>query len=212
MRSLAHLMLLGWAALTLNVAWALGDEPAPKEPEPASVEAEDEGPPIKAELAATATHEQLRSVVVKGADGSALQTLTVTPGGKVVGLVAPSRHASIGVPGARKSSSEIRVFDADGKELQRWALPFVGHSVGAGPDGAIYVAGDGQIARYSAEGKLLVQVEAPHLGELKNEDAVRAAAEDQMKMQKQSVESMKNSKSAIEGILKKLEETKPENR
>jgi hypothetical protein len=210
MRSLFHLTLVGSAALALTAAWARSNEPESKQAEPAAAEAEDDVPPIKPELVSTATHELLKSVEVKGANGSALQTLAVTRDGKVVALVAPSRHAPIGVPGEKKSSSEIRLFDADGKELQRWPLPFVGHSVGVGPGGEIYAAGDGQIARYSAEGQLLVQVEAPHLGELKNEDAVRVAAEEQMKMQKQSVESMKNSKSAIEGILKNLEQVKPE--
>src|SRR5205823_11698357 len=132
--------------------------------------------------------------------------------GKIVGLVGPARYAPIGVEGAAAATSEICLFDREGKELQRWALPFAGQSVGVGADGAIYAAGDGHIARYSADGKLQSQADAPHLAELKNEKLLRRAAEEQLQPQKESIKSMQESKKAIEGIVKGIEETTPEKR
>jgi hypothetical protein len=192
----ANWYLAAWVLLTTLLAvplWA--DEPAEK-----AAEAE---PTIQADTAATASHEELTAVKVEGEGGARLQTLSVTPDGKIVGLVAPARYAPIGEAGA-KTPSEIHVFDGEGKELTKWTLPFTAQSVGVGPDGVIYAGGDGQLARYDAGGKLLNQVEVPHLAEvLKDKAALRERAEEQIKLQ---TESLSRSKTLIEEQVKKLEE------
>jgi hypothetical protein len=160
--------------------------------------------PAKADPAASATHEQVAAIVVKGGGGSTLQTLTVMPDGQIVGLVAPARHAPIGVAGNKAAPSEIRLFDREGKETKRWSLPFTGQSVGVGPKGVIYVAGDGRIARYAADGKLLAEVEVPHLSAVLNDkDALQKKAEEQLKQEQLS---FLNSKKVYEQIVKQLEE------
>jgi hypothetical protein len=137
-----------------------------------------------------ATHVQSKTVSVKGENGTALQTLAATPDGKVVALVSMPRY---GAPVAAMSAvAEVRVFNSDGVEETKWPLDFIGQSIGVGPDGAVYVAGDGQVARYSAAGKLLTKVEVPHIAEvLKNQDQLRASAEAQVKAQKESIEETK---------------------
>lgn len=158
--------------------------------------------PLKAEPAAAASHEELTAVKVEGEGGARLQTLSVTPDGKIVGLVAPARYAPIGEKGVA-TPSEVHLFDAEGKELTKWTLPFTAQSVGVGPDGVIYVAGDGQLARYAADGKLLAQVEVPHLAEvLKDNEGLRQRAEEQIKLQ---TGSLTRSKTLIEEQVKKLE-------
>ena len=180
-------------ALLASVLWA--DEPAEN---PAAEEAT-----IKADAAASASHEELTAIKVEGEGGATLQTLSATPDGKIVGLVAPARYAPIGEKG-KKTPSAIHLFDAEGKELTKWTLPFTAQSVGVGPDGVIYVAGDGNLARYAADGKLLGQVEVPHLAEvLKDNEGLRQRAEEQIKLQTQSYA---RSKELIETQVKKLEE------
>lgn len=172
------------------------EEPTAK---PAAAEEE---PTIQADTAATASHEELTAVKVEGEGGARLQTLSVTPDGKIVGLVAPARYAPIGEAGT-KTPSEVHLFDAEGKALTKWTLAFTAQSVGVAPSGVIYVAGDGQLARYAPNGKLLDQVEVPHLAEvLKDKEALRQKAEEQNKLQ---TESLSRSKTLIEEQVKKLE-------
>ncbi len=166
----------------------------------------EEEPTIKSGSEASATHEQIDAVEVKGEGGSTLQTLSAMPDGKIVGLVAPARHAAIGVAGKGPSPTEIRLFSSSGKESIRWTVPFTGQSIGVGPRGTIYVAGDGRLAKYDEEGKLLAEVEVPHLAEvLKDQDALKKKAEEQLK---QEQASFLNSKKVYEQIVKQLEENK----
>jgi hypothetical protein len=143
-----------------------------------------------ASAADEATHVQAKTVSIKGENGTALQTLAATPDGKVVALVSVPRYGS---PAATKNAvAEVRVCNADGVEEAKWPLDFIGQSIGVGPDGAIYVAGDGQVARYSAAGKLLAKAEVPHIAEvLKNQDSLRASAEAQVKAQQESIAAAK---------------------
>lgn len=188
------------AALVLFTAFFSGPVWAE---EPAAEKSAEEGPSIPAETTLTASHEELTAVKVEGADGARLQTLSITPSGKVVGLVAPARYAPIGEAGSKQTPSEVHIFDADGKELAKWTLKFTAQSVAVGPDSVIYVGGDGQLARYTDDGKLLGQVEVPHLAEvLKDKDALRQKAEEQIKLQ---TESLSRSKTLIEEQVKKLE-------
>jgi hypothetical protein len=155
---------------------------------------------------AGASHEQVAAVEVRGKSGSTLQTLAAMPDGKIVGLVAPPRNAAIGIAGKGPSPSEVVLLSGRGKEVSRWTLSFTGQSVGVGPDGTIYVAGGGRLARYDAAGKLLAEVDVPHLAEvLKDKEALQKKAEEQLK---QEQASFLNSKKLYEQIVSQLEEKK----
>jgi hypothetical protein len=152
---------------------------------------------------ADATHDTLKTVEVRGESGGTLQTLTATSDGKIVCLVGPGRYAPAGQT-TKAAASEIRVLDSDGKELSKWTLSFRGDAIGAAPDGSIYAAGDGHIARFSAAGKLLGETDLPHLAAaLKDKASVRAQAEEQLKAQ---AESLANSQQVIAAQVKRLEE------
>lgn len=143
-----------------------------------------------ANAADEATHVQVAAIDVKGENGTSLQTLAITPEGQVVGLVSVSRYGQATPEGAPKPVPEVRVFDADGKELNRWPLAFAGQSIGVGPDGTIYVAGEGQVAKFSVKGELLKQATVPHLAKaLASKDKLRKQAEEQVKAQVESLES-----------------------
>jgi hypothetical protein len=170
--------------IQIRAAIAPAEEPAPAEP-------------------AAASHETLKTVEVRGESGATLQTLTATTDGKIVCLVGPGRHAPVGTT-TKPAASEIRVLSSDGAELKQWKLSFTGHSVGAGPDGSIYAAGDGHIARFSADGKLLAETDLPHLAEaMKSQDALRKQAEEQLKAQAASLAS---SQQVIAAQVKRLED------
>ena len=68
-------------------------------------------------------------------------------------------------PGA--SGGEIRVFDPEGKRLRAWTSPVVPEALGVDPAGIVYVAGQGQLAKFDADGKLLLQKESPHAAAMK---------------------------------------------
>lgn len=154
-------------------------------------------------LAASPSHMQAHTIRVAGSEGRTLQTLVLLPDGKVAALVAPSRHGEI--PGSESAkSSEVRLFDAEGKELETWPVEFRAQSIGAGPDGSVYVGGDGQLAKFSAAGKLLETNELPHLKKvLGDSEALREHA---LEMQKQYEKSIAESTRQFDDQKKQIEE------
>ena len=57
-------------------------------------------------------------------------------------------------------AKEIKVIDPVGKLLGRWKLEFAPYSIEACPDGSVYVAGQGVVAKLDKTGKVLKTVEA----------------------------------------------------
>jgi len=75
-------------------------------------------------------------------------------------------------------------------------------------NGAVYVAGDGKLAKLSRDGKLLKKLELPHMAELlKDKAAMRKSAEDQIAQQKASRKQfLEQYRSQLERLTKKPEE------
>jgi hypothetical protein len=157
---------------------------------------------------APATHDVVATISVKGKSGNiTLQTLCVNSKGDVVALVAPPR--SYGAP-QKNAVSEVHVLSCDGKEQRVWTVDFHANSINVGPDGSVYVAGDGKVSKYGADGKLLAHKSLPHIAELlKDAKGMRKKAEEQLKQQK---ESFAQSIKTYEGMKKKLEEKMAEDR
>lgn len=199
-----NLFRLGFVALLLAAGYTVADDkPAPL--------AQPVQPPKPAEKFAT-THALVNSVVVKGQKGLTLQTLCLDGKGRVVGLVAPPKPFGAPIKGA---TAEIHLFDADGKPVKNWAVDFHATAVNCGPDGTIYVAGDGKLARFDAEGKELGQpVEMPHITTiLKDQAGLRAKAEKQLKQEKEQMAKVYgDARKQIADQLKKIEDKKAEDR
>jgi len=162
---------------------------------------------IQEELGKKATHEQIKEIKLASKDGKlTLQTLAVDGDGRVLALVAPTRYFNAPAEGV---TSEIHVLDVDGKPAAVWTVNFHAHSVNAAPDGAVYVAGDGKIARFSKTGSLIGKViEIPHVADLlKDKKSLKAKAEKQVKEQKESFEKTVKT---FKEQLAKLEEKKVE--
>ncbi|QJW98994.1 NHL repeat-containing protein [Frigoriglobus tundricola] len=195
---------LGIAAVLLaaSAAGAADDTPVPAPPV---------APANPAEKFET-THKVVASIDVKGEKGHTLQTICLDSKGRVVGLVAPPKP--YGAP-PKGQTAEIHLFDADGKAVKNWKVPFHATAVNCGPDGTIYVAGDSKIAKFDADGKQVGEtVELPHLAAiLKDTESLKKRAEVQLKKEKeQMVQAYANAKKSMTEQLKKLEEKKEEDR
>ncbi len=158
------------------------------------------------------THKVVASIDVKGENGLRLQTISLDAKGRVIGLVAPPKP--FGAP-TKGQTAEVHVFDADGKPVKSWKVPFHATAVNCGPDGSIYVAGDSKIARFDADGKQVGETtELPHLAAiLKDTAGLKAKAELQLKKEKeQMVQIYGNARKQMTEQLKKIEDKKPEDR
>jgi hypothetical protein len=157
-----------------------------------------------------ATHEVKASIDVKGKNGQTLQTICLNADGRVVGLVAPAKPFGAPIKGA---TGQIFLFDASGKPVKNWELDFHGQSINCGPDGTIYVGGDGKLARFDKDGKQIgTTTELPHISALfKDQEGLRKKAEQQLKEEKERMgAAYANARKSISEQLKKLEEKKTE--
>jgi hypothetical protein len=210
-----------FALLALVAGYAAADDKPKVVPATPAIQAKPADPdvarPILGEPAGNplanreATHKVARSVDVKGANGLTLQTLCLDPlSGNVVGLVATPKPFGAPVKGA---TAEVHVFDPSGRPVRNWKVDFHGQSINCGPDGTIYVAGDGKLAKFDKDGKPVgPTAELPHVaGLLKDTAGLRKKAEEQLKRDQESfARSIGEAKKQFAEQVKKLEEKKAE--
>jgi hypothetical protein len=100
---------------------------------------------------ATPTHHQTGTINVNaaGLPQASLTSFCLTPDDRILA-------------GCASEKGEIRVFDAAGKYLQTWQTPIKPEAIYVRADGAIYLAGEGQLAKLSPTGAIELQHEAPH--------------------------------------------------
>lgn len=179
---------------------AKADKKEPTEAEKAKKQEEDEEAQyerdfqksLKAAQAAAekaASHKLHKEVKLSGKNGNSLQTLAVDPAGRVLALVAQPR----GFSSSKKDvTSEVHVLDQDGKEVGVWTVNFHANAVNAGPDGTVYVAGDGKLAKFTKDGKPIGEVtELTFIKDMTKDTAkLKELAEKQLKLQKESFEKM----------------------
>ncbi len=132
-----------------------------------------------------ASHKLIHEVKLKGRNGSSLQTLAVDTDGTVFALVAPPRGFS---SGRENVTSTVHILNADGIEAGTISIGFHATAVNVGPDGTVFAAGDGNVAKFDKKGKAIGKVtELSFITDvLKNKDALMAKAEKQVKDQKES--------------------------
>ncbi|MFM7148360.1 MAG: hypothetical protein ACKO23_00795, partial [Gemmataceae bacterium] len=154
------------------------------------------------------SHKAGQPIKVVSTDGkSRLQTLCADAEGRVLALVAPPR----GFTSNAKSPlpTEVHVFSPEGKAISNWKVPFMGHSINVGPDNHVYVAGEGKVARFDREGKLLSEIELPYIAEvMKNKEAMRKEAEQELKQQQESFQKTVEQFKKRGDELKKIDEDK----
>lgn len=191
----------GVAALALAAGYAAADEPV-RTPV---------APPNPAANFKT-THKLLTSVEVKRSAVGSLQTLCTDTDGRILGLVAQAKPYNAPLKGA---TAEVHVFAPDGKPVTSYKVPFHGHSINCAPDGTVYVAGDGKVARFDKDGKMLGEpAELPHVTQiLENKDELRKQAEAQLKRENEMyARSITEGKKQFAEQVKTLEAKKAEDR
>jgi hypothetical protein len=171
-----------------------------------------------------ATHEQVKLIrPTEGSPGWMLTCFALTKDGRIVSVLAGPQSDRGALPhGAAPAKpsadspeasdpdkqaqaiAEIRVLDPDGKLLNKWSLDFLAQAANVGPDGAVVVAGDGTVARYSLEGKLLGRAESPQVVASKKdpgerERRARAMLEQQRNSMQEMVKNLEAQKADLEG-------------
>ena len=160
---------------------------------------------------AGSSHKQIGDIKIRGErSGHQLQSFAVNADGHIFAVVGPARpFGNVKLEG-KNNSSEIRVFDGDGKDLRQWKVDFAVQSISIAPSGLIYVSGNGKIAKFDAEGKELANVDVPHLAKLlKDSDKLREEAEAQLEEeQEQYAEQLKQMTEQVDAQKKLLAEHK----
>ncbi len=100
-----------------------------------------------------------------------VNTFCLDPQGRVLVAVGGSSVSVQVVDGERATEAqevagEIHVYSQDGERLATWPLSFVPQSLNVGPDGSVYVAGVGQMARLSEDGEIVAQGTTPQIGDM----------------------------------------------
>jgi sugar lactone lactonase YvrE len=171
--------------------------------------------PFPALAATRVTHKQVQAIKVEKVSGCSLQSIALTADGNIAALVAPDRYSGIGGDRAgAKPAYEIRIYDDTGKLLKEWPLDFSGQSLAAAKDGSLYVGGQGRVAKFDADGRLLTSVDLPHLAALlADKNALRNLAEELAEQQKEAIkESLQAYTDQIKSLEERIEkiEAKPE--
>ncbi len=97
------------------------------------------------------THQQVRLIQVADAGGAEkLTTFAVDHDGRVLAGVAGT-------------ASAIRVYDADGQRVADWPLPVPPEAVNVGPNGNVFVGGQGKLLRLAAAGRIEQEAAAPNM-------------------------------------------------
>jgi hypothetical protein len=154
------------------------------------------------------THQVGTPIKVKGTDGrSQMQTISIDNEGRVLALVAPPRGYGASPKGA---TGEVHVFSSEGKALTNWKVDFHAQAINAGPDGSIFVAGDGKVAKFDKKGRKISQVTLPFIEKLlADKEAMRKGAEAELK---QRNEAMKRSRENIKKQMEKIKDIALEKR
>lgn len=119
------------------------------------------------------THEQTDTIdFARGERPTQLNTFCVGSDGRIyaacgrfVPAMSPEEAKGSAEMGRGGPSAEIRVFDAGGTPQTAWQLDFTPQALAA-VEGGIVVAGDGRLAEFDFEGKLVRSADAPHVREL----------------------------------------------
>lgn len=113
--------------------------------------------------------------------------------------------------GCSGDNNEIRVFDDQGEYVESFDLPVAPEAINIAPDGTILAAGDGELLRLSADGKVLAKAESPHAAAIRDaKEEVRKQTieqhQEQAKMLPQMLEAYDSALKELEKQIAQLEE------
>ncbi len=108
--------------------------------------------------------------------------------------------------GCSGATKEIRVFDAEGKFLQAFALPVAPEAINVASDGTILVAGEGELLRLSSDGAIVAKADSPHAEAIRNakEEVRKQTIEQQEQQAKMLPELLETYDTAIKELEKQI--------
>ncbi len=122
----------------------------------------------------SATHKQVRTIEPE-ADGKRVQLTTFCLNAEGNILACCNGQTSTGL---------IQVYSPEGELLKTMSLDFVATAIDIGPDGGIYVAGNGNVCKLSADGTVLAKTTTPNL---QNMDQLKKEVEQAAKEQREQM-------------------------
>ncbi len=141
-----------------------------------------------------ATHKQARSIAPM-VEGRPVKLETF--------CVGPDTNLWMCCAGTGSDKGLIMVYSGEGKMLQSFPLKFVPQALNFAPDGKLFVAGSGRVARMNVDGTIELEVDAPNIGN--KEEAVAALKKEAEKRAKELAKSSKAQLDRLEEQIAKLE-------
>ena len=141
-----------------------------------------------------ATHKQARSIAPM-VEGRPVKLETF--------CVGPDNNLWMCCAGTAADKGLVMVYTGDGEMLHSFPLKFIPQALNFAPDGKLFVAGSGKIARMSAQGKIELEVDAPNIGN--QEEAMAALKKENEKRLLELTKSSKAQLDRLEEQIAKLE-------
>ena len=140
------------------------------------------------------THKQARSIAPM-VEGRPVKLETF--------CVGPENNLWMCCAGTGADKGLIMVYSGDGQMLQTFPLKFIPQALNFSPEGKLFVAGSGKIARMTIEGKIELEVEAPNIGN--QEEAIAAIKKENEKRAKEMAKASRTQLDRLEEQIAKLE-------
>ena len=128
---------------------------------------------VAAEKEFTSTHQQAR-VIKPTHEGKpiVLNTFCLDKEGRLLACVGGDNvEYVLNDDGSQEAKTNVaakllQVYSPDGELIRSIELPFTPTAVNQAPDGAIFVAGNGKVARLGDDWKITSTADSPHIGDM----------------------------------------------
>lgn len=142
------------------------------------------------------THKQARSIApFIGQTKAILNTFCVGKDSNLWMSVGSRQDPNLGA---------IVIYTGEGEKVKEIPLSFVPQAMNFAPDGSLFVAGSGKIAKLDSTGKLLIEKETPNLGN--KEEALEKIKEQQKKQMDEMTAQYRTLSEQVQSQIEKLEQ------